>query len=71
VIEHAIAGAANGASQNPSNHGRGMVTAVTGSNPTLVTVGGRKMVALAPVPAVGDWVIYSRNPPFVLGTIAG
>lgn len=72
MIEHAIVGVANGAAENPSNFSRGQVTAVQAiSGASLVTVGGRPMVAIEPAPAIGDWVIYSRNPPFVLGRIAG
>ena len=73
MIHEAIAGAANGAAQNPANFSKGMVTATrTADDGTvLVTVSGREMVATAPAPKIGQWVIWSRNPAFVVGSIAG
>lgn len=71
-FEGAIVGAANGAALNADNFSRAMVTAVESvPGGTLVTIAGLKMIAIAPAPAVGDWVIYSRNPPFCVGKIAG
>ena len=72
MIEQAIVEAANGAATNPNNFAKGVVTASTVvDGKTLVTVAGRMMVAIDPPPLVGQWVIWSRNPPFVLGPIAG